>query len=126
LPYASTEPKILQNPAFLNSKTAGTSKKIHGVKTFTYLRQENLVQNAAKHVKNVVISMLQGQQMKLVVTQCFNTNFYLFDSKRDGKVHYESEIFKDNLSCILKKFTIELSYGKSRFKSVGPESGSRF
>jgi hypothetical protein len=37
--------------------------------------------------------MLQGQQMKLVGTQCFNADFHLFESKHDGKVHYESEIF---------------------------------
>jgi hypothetical protein len=41
--------------------------------------------------------MLQGQQMKLVGTQCFNTDFNLYDSKCDGKVYYESEIFKENL-----------------------------
>jgi hypothetical protein len=41
--------------------------------------------------------MLQGQQMKLVGTQCFNADFNLFKSKRDGKVYCESEIFKENL-----------------------------
>jgi hypothetical protein len=37
----------------------------------------------------------------------------LFNLKRDGKVYHESEIFKENLSSILKIFTIELSHGKS-------------
>jgi hypothetical protein len=41
--------------------------------------------------------MLQGQQMKLVGTQCFNTDFNLYDLKCDGKVYYESKIFKENL-----------------------------
>ena len=54
----------------------------------------------------------QGQQMKLVGTQFFNTNFNLFNSKRNGKVYYESEIFKESLSSILKIFTIEVSHGK--------------
>jgi hypothetical protein len=62
---------------------------------------------SAKKNRNVGISMLQGQQMKLVGTQYFNADFNLFDSKRNRKVYYESEIFKENLSSILKIFTIE-------------------
>jgi hypothetical protein len=31
--------------------------------------------------------------MKLVGTLCFNADFHLFASKRDGKVHYDSGIF---------------------------------
>jgi cystathionine beta-lyase family protein involved in aluminum resistance len=65
--------------------------------------------------------MLQGQQTKLVGTKWFNANFNLFDLKRDGKVYYESEILKENLSSFFKIFTIEQSHGKSWFKSVGPE-----
>ncbi len=63
--------------------------------------------------RNVGIKMLQGQQMKLVGTQCFNADFNLFKSKRDGKVYCESEIFKENLSSIFMIFTIERSHGKS-------------
>jgi hypothetical protein len=62
--------------------------------------------------QNVVISMLQGQQMKLVGTHCFNTNIHLFDSEFHEK-NYESEISKENLSSIFKIFTIEQSYVKS-------------
>jgi hypothetical protein len=50
--------------------------------------------------------------MKLVGTQFFNTDFNLFKSKNDGKVYYGSEIFKANLSSILKIFMIELFHGK--------------
>jgi hypothetical protein len=34
---------------------------------------------SAKKDRNVGILMLQGQQMKLVCTQCFNAVFNLFD-----------------------------------------------
>jgi hypothetical protein len=67
---------------------------------------------SAKKTRNVGISMLQGQQMKPVGTKCFKANFNLFNSKHDGKVYYESEIFKENLSSILKIFTIKPSHGK--------------
>jgi hypothetical protein len=60
-----------------------------------------------KKNRNVGISMLQGPQMKIVGKQCFNTNIHLFSSKHDGKVHYDSEFFKENLSSVLKIFTIE-------------------
>jgi hypothetical protein len=68
---------------------------------------------STKNIRNVVISMLQGQKMELVGTQFFNADFHLFDSKHDGTMHYESEMFKENLSSILKIFAIERSYGKS-------------
>jgi hypothetical protein len=45
--------------------------------------------------------MLRGQQTKLVGTQLFNADLKLFDSKCHGKVYYESEIFKENLSSII-------------------------
>jgi hypothetical protein len=51
--------------------------------------------------------------MKLVGTQCFNTDFNLLNLKHVGKVYYESKNFKENLSSILKKFMIELFNGKS-------------
>jgi hypothetical protein len=38
--------------------------------------------------------------------------FNLFNSKHGGKVYHESEIIKENLSSILKIFTIEPSHGK--------------
>jgi hypothetical protein len=51
--------------------------------------------------------------MKLVGTQCFITDFNLFDSKRDGIVYFESEVLKENLSSILKIFMIERFNRKS-------------
>jgi hypothetical protein len=80
---------------------------------------------SAKKNRNVGISMLQGQQIKPVGTQRFNTDYNLFNSKHDGKVYYESEIFMENLSSILKIFTFEPSHWKFWIKSVGPESGSK-
>jgi hypothetical protein len=52
------------------------------------------------------------------VWQCCNADINLFDSKHDGKVYYEKEIFKENLSSILKIFTIELSHGKFWFNRL--------
>jgi hypothetical protein len=78
---------------------------------------------SAKKKEYYTVHLLQGQQIKIVGTQCFNADIHLFGSKHDGKVPYESGIFKDNLSPALKIFTIERFYGKSWFKSVGPELG---
>jgi hypothetical protein len=63
--------------------------------------------------QNAVFSMLQGQQMKLVGIHCFNTIIHLFDRSVMKKMHYESEISKENLSSIFRIFTIEQSHGKS-------------
>jgi hypothetical protein len=76
-----------------------------------------------KKIRNVVGSMLQ--QMKHVGTKCFNSDFHLFNWKHVGKVYYESGIFRGRVSSVLKIFTIERSYGKSWFKSVGPELGNK-
>jgi hypothetical protein len=71
------------------------------------------------------ISMLQWQQMKLVGTLCFDTDLHPCTSMYDGKLHYESEIFKKISCSVFKIFTIEQSYGNSWFKSADPEQGSR-
>jgi len=49
--------------------------------------------------------------MKVVGTLCFDTDLHPFASMHDGKVHYESEIFKHILCSVFKIFTIEQSYG---------------
>ncbi len=53
-----------------------------------------------------------------MLQNAFNADFHLFDLKHDGRKHYESEIFKENLNSILNHTLLQIRKPVQDFTEV--------